>query len=66
MFKKWLLFILWRKAGERKMKCRNCGKDNCAVCLCGFCLECNEKYSHTELNNKLKERKEKERRKKNE
>jgi hypothetical protein len=46
------------------MKCRFCGKESLATCICGFCEECNDKYSHVELENMIQvrefEKKEKE------
>ena len=30
-------------------RCKNCNKDVNCTCLCGFCMECNEKYGHDVL-----------------
>jgi Zn finger protein HypA/HybF involved in hydrogenase expression len=45
------------------MKCRFCGKETKVTCICGFCPECNSKYSHIELNNLIQVRKFEEREK---
>ena len=41
-------------------KCKNCCKETNCVCICGYCMDCNDKHTHKELNEMQKERGEKE------